>query len=317
MAKLINGNGNLAIYAEEDADWYASIFGNQTSITGIGNQFAYSLLDANTIGVEDGVIITKEGRRIQLNANEIDEFEIPNGSQGTTNYYIIGYRLITDETSAQTCETFVELMDNGTDTIPEGSFREGDDSVDVSLYRVKQEDLTITAVTLLLPKVGAMSAMANDIATLNTNLTEIIGMQSGAGTKTVSLPSGKNKILCITKKSGVVVVSKEIPVAVLNTNDVILLGQTAPIIATEVENASVTQDTVFTEGKPIGLGRKNSVLTPFVNETAGAFQQMYNDSYGIGLASDLSKTIGASITYNGNNSFTITSVAGFDVYLIA
>jgi len=173
MAKLINGNGNLAIYAEEDADWYASIFGNQTSITGIGNQFAYSLLDANTIGVEDGVIITKEGRRIQLNANEIDEFEIPNGSQGTTNYYIIGYRLITDETSAQTCETFVELMDNGTDTIPEGSFREGDDSVDVSLYRVKQEDLTITAVTLLLPKVGAMSAMANDIATLNTNLTEI------------------------------------------------------------------------------------------------------------------------------------------------
>jgi hypothetical protein len=175
MAKLINGNGNLAIYAEEDADWYASIFGNQTSITGIGNQFAYSLLDANTIGVEDGVIITKEGRRIQLNANEIDEFEIPNGSQGTTNYYIIGYRLITDETSAQTCETFVELMDNGTDTIPEGSFREGDDSVDVSLYRVKQEDLTITAVTLLLPKVGAMSAMANDIATLNTKLTEMEG----------------------------------------------------------------------------------------------------------------------------------------------
>jgi len=176
MAKLINGNGNLAIYAEEDADWYASIFGNQTSITGIGNQFAYSLLDANTIGVEDGVIITKEGRRIQLNANEIDEFEIPNGSQGTTNYYIIGYRLITDETSAQTCETFVELMDNGTDTIPEGSFREGDDSVDVSLYRVKQEDLTITAVTLLLPKVGAMSAMANDIATLNTNLTDLKGV---------------------------------------------------------------------------------------------------------------------------------------------
>jgi len=176
MAKLINGNGNLAIYAEEDADWYASIFGNQTSITGIGNQFAYSLLDANTIGVEDGVIITKEGRRIQLNANEIDEFEIPNGSQGTTNYYIIGYRLITDETSAQTCETFVELMDNGTDTIPEGSFREGDDSVDVSLYRVKQEDLTITAVTLLLPKVGAMSAMANDIATLNTNLTDKAGL---------------------------------------------------------------------------------------------------------------------------------------------
>lgn len=168
MAKLINGNGNLAIYAEEDADWFGSIFGNTTAITGIGNQFAYSLLDANTVGVQDGVIISKEGRRVQLNANEIDEFDIPTGAQGTTSYYIIGYHLITDETSAQTCETFVELMDNGTDTIPEGTFRGGDDDVYISLYRVKQVDLVITQLTLLLPKVSTISEI-NQHLTANSN----------------------------------------------------------------------------------------------------------------------------------------------------
>lgn len=165
MATLINGNGNLAIYAQQDADWYAALMGGQTVITAVGNQFAYELLAANTIGVKDGVIITSEGRRIQLDANAIDSFEIPTGAQGTTNYYIIGYHLVTGEQSEQTCETFVQLMENGTDTIPEGSFRDGDDEVYVSLYRVEQDDLTIGTITLLLPTVDSLQEQMIDKVT--------------------------------------------------------------------------------------------------------------------------------------------------------
>jgi hypothetical protein len=169
MATLINGNGNLAIYAQQDADWYASIMGGQTVITGVGQQFEYSLLDANTIGVSDGVIITKEGRRIQLDVNEIDTFDIPSGAQGTTNYYIIGYHLVTGDQSEQTVETFVQLMENGSDTIPEGSFREGDDDVFVSLYRVQQNDLALGTITLLLPKVDSLQSQIDGI---NADLTD-------------------------------------------------------------------------------------------------------------------------------------------------
>ncbi len=166
MAVLINGNGNEAIYAQQDADWFASIMGNQTAITGIGNKFAASLLDANTIGVSDGVIITQEGRRIQLDVNEIDSFDIPAGGQGETNYYIIGYHLVTGDLSEQYCETFVRLMDNDTDTIPEDTFRGGADEVFVSLYRVTQDDLVITDMDLLLPEITNLSQ-------LNNNLTEL------------------------------------------------------------------------------------------------------------------------------------------------
>lgn len=208
MAKLINGNGNLAIYAEEDADWFGSIFGNTTAITGIGNQFAYSLLDANTVGVQDGVIISKEGRRVQLNANEIDEFDIPTGAQGTTSYYIIGYHLITDETSAQTCETFVELMDNGTDTIPEGTFRGGDDEVYISLYRVKQVDLAITQLTLLLPKVSTISEINQHLTDIELDVEKIsdykateekIGKYLGKDLyrKTISYPTSISSVTII------------------------------------------------------------------------------------------------------------------------
>lgn len=169
MATLINGNGNLAIYAQQDADWYAALMGGQTVITAVGNQFAYELLDANTIGVKDGVIITTEGRRIQLDANAIDSFDIPTGAQGTTNYYIIGYHLVTGDLSEQTCETFVQLMENGTDTIPEGSFRDGDDEVFISLYRVEQDDLTIGTITLLLPQLSG--SFQSQITELNNDLT--------------------------------------------------------------------------------------------------------------------------------------------------
>lgn len=174
MAVLINGNGNEAIYAQQDADWFASIMGNQTAITGIGNKFAASLLDANTIGVSDGVIITQEGRRIQLDVNEIDSFDIPAGGQGETNYYIIGYHLVTGDLSEQYCETFVRLMDNDTDTIPEDTFRGGADEVFVSLYRVTQDDLVITDMDLLLPEITNLSQNNQELSELKEDLNNVI-----------------------------------------------------------------------------------------------------------------------------------------------
>lgn len=163
MAVLINGNGNPAVYAAQDADWFASIMGNTTAITGVGEQFAATQEDANTISVADGVIITQEGRRIQLDANESDLFDIPTGTQGTTNYYIIGYHLTTDETSAQSCDTFVQLMDNGTDTIQEDTFRDGADEVYISLYRVTQTGLNITAIDLLLPTISSIAQLSQHL----------------------------------------------------------------------------------------------------------------------------------------------------------
>lgn len=168
MAKLINGNGNPAVYANEDSDWFAAIMGNQTSITAIGEQFRADQADANTIEVFDGVIITKEGRRIQLDANQVDLFEIPTGTQGQTNYYIIGYHLYTDTDSNQFCEVFVQLMESASDTIPEDTFRGGADEVFVSLYRVTQVGLNITDIDLLLPTI-------KNILQINADLSELIG----------------------------------------------------------------------------------------------------------------------------------------------
>lgn len=167
MAKLINGNGNTAIWAAQDADLIASICGNVTAIAAVGSQFSYTQEDANTIGVADGVIITKEGRRIQLDSGNVDLFTIPTGQLNVTSYYIIGYKLVQNSDTTQTCETFVQKMDNGTDVITEDTFKGGATEVYVSLYRVTQVGMNIDTVELLLPSMNDLS----DLSELSTFLT--------------------------------------------------------------------------------------------------------------------------------------------------
>lgn len=172
MATLVNGNGNPAVYAQQDADLYVGVMGTTSCIMSVGSKFAATIETANLISVADGVILTKEGRRIQTDVGEVDEFNIPNGAAGVTRYYIIGYHLYTDGQGSQKCETFVQLMANATDTIPEAEFRNGATEVYVSLYRVTQVGLTLNDPVCLLPD-------ALNIGDINASLTEKVTQKEG------------------------------------------------------------------------------------------------------------------------------------------
>ena len=178
MAKLINGKGNPAVYAAEDADLIASIMGDKTSICNLGSKFAATASGANVIEVADGVIITKEGRRIQLDSGLVDEFSIPAGTVGTTNYYIIGYKLYENAQVQQVCETFVQLMPNSTDVIQEDTFKGGATEVYVSLYRVEQDGVNLGTITALLPEIGNISEINDDLSDKVERMSGISGYQT-------------------------------------------------------------------------------------------------------------------------------------------
>lgn len=170
MAKLINGNGNPAIYAAEDADLIASLAGNVTCIANVGNKYAATEEDATTIRLDDGVIITKEGRRIQLEAGESDTFYIPTGTSGQTNYYIIGYKLVQNADSTQVAEQFVQKMNSSSETITEDTFRSGATEVYVSVYRVTQVGFTIDSISGLLPELLDNASINDNIDQINSDL---------------------------------------------------------------------------------------------------------------------------------------------------
>lgn len=170
MAKLINGNGNPAIYAAEDADLIASLAGNVTCIANVGNKYAATEEDATTIRLDDGVIITKEGRRIQLEAGESDTFYIPTGTSGQTNYYIIGYKLVQNADSTQVAEQFVQKMNSSSETITEDTFRSGATEVYVSVYRVTQVGFTIDSISGLLSELLDNASIKDNIDQINSDL---------------------------------------------------------------------------------------------------------------------------------------------------
>lgn len=179
MATLINGDGNPAVYAVQDADWYIGLLGGQTRILNRGLKFAYHVEDINTFLMDDGLILTKEGRRIQLDANAQDEITIPNGVQGSTQYYIVGYHLYTDASANQLCEVFIQQMDNATDTIEEKTFISGETEVYISLYRITQTELVVSNVQLLLP---IDTTQAEDRASLALSLSDLRSSFMGADT---------------------------------------------------------------------------------------------------------------------------------------
>ena len=166
MATLINGNGNHAVYAAQDADWFGALTGNQTVILNVNQNLAYELLDNNTLLIKSGVLVTKEGRRVQIDVGDTEEIIIPTGTQNVNRFYICGFKLETDGEGVQTATTFIEQMGSSTETITEETFKDGANTIYVSLYRIYQQGITISSVTPLKDTVSIPTTKAFNIKDL-------------------------------------------------------------------------------------------------------------------------------------------------------
>lgn len=258
MAILVNGNGNARVYAAQDADLIASITGNQTVRTSVGNKMAATAADASTISVADGVILTKEGRRIQLDAGQTDLFTIPTGSAGVTNYYIIGYKLTTNSDNVQVAETFVQLMASSTDTIPEGTFRGGDSEVYVSVARVEQDGVNLGTITALLPELETISELNNDL-TVTWDTTSYTDFDVAYNDKEVMIYIEiASTINPGTNTLGTLPVNLRPP---KNLVGVALLGSSSPIIARAYIRA--TGEVQISNHTSTAYGSGNAILTYF------------------------------------------------------
>ena len=160
MANLINGNGFQGITAQVDADLLAGLTGGVTGILPVGAKMVGSVV-SNTPRISDGVILTKEGRRIQVDSGSFDEFTIPAGTAGVTAYYLIGYKLVTGDGDIQTCETFVQAS-TATGTIAENTLKGGSSEVYISVYRVIQTGLDNALSDCLLPVFAPLSVEGDD-----------------------------------------------------------------------------------------------------------------------------------------------------------
>ena len=166
MARLINGNNVQGITAQTDADFCGGIAGGVTGILAIGRRMEAEIV-SNTPRIYDGTLLTKEGRRIQIDYGSYDDFTIPAGTEGVTRYFLIGYKLTTESNGAQTCSTFVEAS-TASGTIEEHMLKDGYTDVYISLYRVTQTGTANTISDCLLPMFSSLVAEGgSDLQTTN------------------------------------------------------------------------------------------------------------------------------------------------------
>lgn len=172
---LINGDGNPKVTASQDADWYGAMTGEKTAILPMNDSFEYSILSNNLISIGSGVLVTREGRRVQIDNNDSIEIAIPSGAVGSNSYYIVGFRLYIDTDGTQKAEGFCQTMTSATETITETAFKEGSSTVYVSLYRITKVGVDIDSTDLLLPIFVGLVDKANqvsicsDIETVNSS----------------------------------------------------------------------------------------------------------------------------------------------------
>lgn len=170
---LITGNLFSPIQASQDSDYQAGTFGEKTQILNVGSKMAVSIVDNSTIRCEDGVLVTREGRRVQIDNGDVVEWTIPTGTQGTTSYYIVGFRLYTDDESAQLCDTFVQLVSGPGATITEDTFRDGAVEIFVSVARVVQNGITLESIESLVPLAAAFDQMQEATGHLQEEIDDI------------------------------------------------------------------------------------------------------------------------------------------------
>jgi hypothetical protein len=173
-ANLITGNLFSPILASQDSDYQAGVSGDKTLILPVGAKMSLEIEDANTIRANDGVLVTKEGRRVQIDTGAVEEWSIPTGTQGETSYYLIGFHLYTTGESAEICETFIEKVASATDTITEDTFKGGATEVYITLGRVTQDGISLDSVEGLIDTADSLTDLGTKITQINADLSELI-----------------------------------------------------------------------------------------------------------------------------------------------
>ena len=175
------------IYAEDDADIYRSLFG-EDGVSSVGQACKATVLSNNKVRVADGVICVG-GHFARIPYGDYIDCEIENGQSGQNRNDIIVARFETTGTGGidtYTCEV-KKGMAGSTATDPEivqedlykaGKVRE------LPLYRVKIEGLSITAVEQLFTLRKTNEELEKELVSLNSKIDSSAGsIIGGHGTE--------------------------------------------------------------------------------------------------------------------------------------
>lgn len=164
---IITGyRGTPHITSMQDRAKNQGVIGEGSYILDVGQQLAAEIVSANEIRVRDGVL-SHQGCVANIAAGAYDSLEISNGTQGMLRTDLIVARYTKDaETNVEDISLVViegeaAASAPATPSYNEGDIQSGDSPVDMPLYKVNINGVTISSVDLIADTIWSLQSIGD------------------------------------------------------------------------------------------------------------------------------------------------------------
>lgn len=200
---IITGyKGEAHITAQEDRDINLGVVGKSTSdlyVLDVGQKLEAEIVSSNVIRIHDGVLVM-QGCAASIDYGSYDSMSISNGSQGMQRIDIIAAQY--SRNGVTNVETVSLVVVQGTPAISNpsapsltsGSIQSGDQLVQMPLYYVNLNGVSISSVDAQFTLAPSLDGAAEDIADIRSGWKY---QGSATGTQTVTVPNSAAEVLIV------------------------------------------------------------------------------------------------------------------------
>lgn len=189
---IVTGHvGSAHVTSWQDRDLNQGIFGPDTYILNVGSKLAATIISNNEIRIADGTLVM-QGCQGVIQKGTYDTISIDNGTQGLKRNDLI----CAQYTKSAGVESMSLVVIKGTaastpsdPSYTSGDIQNGDTPVQVPIYRVALDGLSISSITRLVDDAGNISEGGGGGATVIRTGTATLPQQDGAGSNLTTVYS--------------------------------------------------------------------------------------------------------------------------------
>ena len=173
---IITGyKGTAHISADQIRGQNKGIFGDGSYILNVGNKFNASIVSATSVKLEDGML-SHQGCTAVIAPGTIETLTIGNGTQGMKRIDLIVARYTKDAGTGVEDMELVVIQGTPAASSPsspaynEGDIAVGDSPVDMPLFEVNVDGITLDSIVQVAPEIKAIAEIGTTVDTLDVSV---------------------------------------------------------------------------------------------------------------------------------------------------
>lgn len=174
--KIVTGyQGKAHITSNDDQGRNQGIFGTDSYVTSVGQQFAATLVNANELDIADGEGVM-QGVHFRIEPGEVDAAKLQNGTSGMKRIDLVVARYTKDSSTGIENVALVVIKGTESSSTPavpaynSGEILKGKNTVDFPLYKVTYNGINVSSVDRMFTKLQTMAELQTAVNKLNTDL---------------------------------------------------------------------------------------------------------------------------------------------------